>query len=74
MCVHFYVFKLTFMSAVFIGSILQQVRKRDPEWKKFNVRYCYVTQLVLIQSCPETPRHVHIIPFIPSIPGTSWTI
>ena len=27
---------------------LQQVKGRDPEWKKFRVRYCYVTQWVLI--------------------------
>ena len=31
-----------------IISILQQVKLRDPEWKKFIVRYCHVTQWVLI--------------------------
>ena len=35
-------------SAVFIISVLQQVKGRDPEWKKFDVRYCHVTQWVLI--------------------------
>ena len=41
-----YVFKL--MSAVRIISVLQQLKGRDPGWKKFNVRYCHVTQWVLI--------------------------
>ena len=39
----FYVFKLTFTSAVFVVYISQRVKERDPECKKFDVRYCYVT-------------------------------